>query len=137
MEDGPVSLELDRTTPAWPAKRRVAAYTFRILYNGIDAGVIALRLGYNEHLYYVGHVGYQVYPKYRGRGIATAACRLIVNVAKEHKMPFLAITNDVRNTASVRVCEKLGATKRRTVLLPPEVADELDQSVTNIFFYEL
>lgn len=137
LEDGPVSLELDRTTPAWPAKRQAAAYTFRILYNGRDSGVIALRLGYTEKLYYVGHVGYQVYPKYRGRGVATAACRLIGNVAREHKMPFLAITNDVRNAASVRVCEKLGATKRRTVLLPPEVADELDQYVTNIFFYEL
>ena len=136
LEEGPVSLVLERTTPAFPERGLVPAYAYRILHNGRDAGIISLRLGYNAHLYYVGHLGYRVYKGFRGRGIAGIACRLIGEVAKRHEMPFLAITNDVRNAASIRVCEKLGAEKKRTLLLPPDQAVNLDQNVTNVYYFK-
>ena len=136
LEEGPISLVLERTTPAYPERGLVPAYTYRILHDGRDAGIISLRLGYNEHLYYVGHIGYRVYPGFRGRGIAPVACRLIAKVAKRHKMPLLSITNDVRNAASVRVCEKLGAEKKRTLLLPADEAVNLEQNVTNVYYFE-
>ncbi|MPN53901.1 hypothetical protein SDC9_201569 [bioreactor metagenome] len=81
-------------------------------------GVLGLRIGYTEGLYYGGQIGYAVDEPHRGNGYAAAACRLVLPVAKAHGMTKLLITNDVNNFASRRVCEKLGLRFVRTALLP-------------------
>jgi predicted acetyltransferase len=55
---------------------------------------------------------------YAAHWATAVACRLLLPIAKAHKMTKLLITNNHTNIASKRVCEKLGAQFLRTVQLP-------------------
>lgn len=80
-------------------------------------GNVTLRVGYNSDLVlYFGHVGYNVFPRVRGRHYAERACRLLLPLARLHGMDPLWITTDPENWASRKTCERLGAV----------FADELD-----------
>ena len=87
-------------------------------------GEINLRIGCSgfgpdlSSLYYGGQIGYSVDESYRGNGYAGRACRLFLPVAKAHGMAKLLITNNIANTASRRVCEKLGPLFVRAARLP-------------------
>ena len=72
-------------------------------------GHCSAKIGYNEILYYAGHVGFSVKEEFRGNGYATEAVNLIKKVFKLNKMSWIYITNNPDNNASVRVCEKVGA----------------------------
>ena len=109
LTDGNVSLRTDRVCPADPVKRYVSAYHFEIMVNGQPVGKISLRIGYPDSLLYGGQIGYNVDETYRGHGYAGAACRLLFPVMRAHGMRSAIITNNVENTASRRVCEKIGA----------------------------
>ncbi|MCL2202791.1 MAG: GNAT family N-acetyltransferase [Defluviitaleaceae bacterium] len=107
-----------------PEKKHVPAYHFAICKGGEKIGNIGLRIGYgggprNQNLYYGGQIGYDIDEAHRGNGYAARACRLLIPVAQTHQMHTLLITNDITNPASMRVCEKLGATLIRTAPLPP------------------
>ena len=97
VEDGDVIVSVDVASPGMLPK------AFAHLIGKID-----LRIGYTPGLYVGGNIGYSVDEKYRGRGYAGRACRLLLPVMRYHQMKIALITNDVRNTASRRVCEKLG-----------------------------
>lgn len=103
---------------AIPEKNYVPAYIFEIRKNGERVGELGLRIGYTDGLYYGGQIGYSVDEKYRGNGYAGLACRLVIPVAKAHRMTKLLISNDINNTASRRVCEKLGLRHLRCARLP-------------------
>lgn len=111
-------------------------YRFDILLCGERIGEINLRIGYTEGLYWGGQLGYSVNTGHRGNGYAAAACRLALRVAKAHGMKKLLITNDIHNTASRRVCEKLGARYIRTARLP-ESTDLFAEGNRYINIYEL
>jgi len=106
---GDMWLECVAKTEAIPEKGWVPAYEFAIMVDGARAGELRLRIGYSEHLFYSGQVGFIVDGAYRGRGLAVRATRLIATVARWHGMQRLLITNDDGNHASYKVCEKLGA----------------------------
>jgi len=93
-----------------------------------------LRIGYTDGLYYGGQIGYDVHEEYRGHGYAGQACLLLAPVAKAHKMEKLLITNDIKNLASKRVCEKIGTRFIREARLP-EWSDlyKEGQRFSNIF----
>ena len=109
LTGGRVSLLADRLAPADPVKRYVPAYHFQIMADGQPVGKISLRIGYPDSLLYGGQIGYNVDEPYRGHGYAGAACRLLFPVMRTHGMRSAIITNNVENTASRRVCEKIGA----------------------------
>ncbi len=104
--------------PAIPEKKFVPAYQFAVCRGGEKIGEINLRIGYTDSLYYGGQIGYNIDEKYRGNGYAVTACRLVQPVAKAHGMKKLLITNIQTNTASRRVCEKLGARHVRLIRIP-------------------
>ena len=110
--------------PAIPEKKYVPAYDFAICKGSEKIGEINLRIGYGgfgpdeSSLYYGGQIGYGIDEQHRGNGYAVRACRLLLPVAKAHGMTKLLITNNITNTASRRVCEKLGLRFVRTVRLP-------------------
>ena len=104
--------------PAVPEKKFVPAYHFSICLGGEKIGDINLRIGYTDSLYYGGQIGYNIDEKFRGNGYAVTACRLLQPVAKAHGMSKLLITNIHTNTASRRVCEKLGARHVRLIRIP-------------------
>jgi len=118
LADGEIFLVCYEKYPANPEKKHVPSYQFLICKGGEKIGRINLRIGYTKGLYYGGQIGYEVDEAHRGQGYAVAACRLIAQVAKEHGMKKLLISNNYTNIASRRVCEKLGAKFVRLVKLP-------------------
>ena len=118
LTDGVVRLVCTEKKPGIPEKAWVPAYEFIVTAGGEKAGEINLRIGYTAGLYYGGQIGYNTAEAYRGRGYAGRACELAAVVAKAHCMTKLIITNEHTNTASRRVCEKLGARFIRTARLP-------------------
>lgn len=96
------------------------SYTFDILALPLRtvAGEIALRVGDNATLYYLGHIGYHVDAPYRGRHFAAEACGLLWPFARALGMGSLVITTDVDNTPSIRTCERAGCLYESTVNVP-------------------
>lgn len=72
-------------------------------------GHCSAKIGYNEILYYAGHIGFSVKEEHRGKGYAVEAVNLIRKVFKLNNMNWIYITNNPDNHASIRVCEKVGA----------------------------
>ena len=66
-----------------------------------------LRIGYNDNLYYGGHIGYNIDEVYRGHHYAAKACVLLFELAKEHGMEYLYITCDPNNWPSRKTLEYL------------------------------
>jgi len=143
LTDGTIFLVCMEKQPGNPEKNWVPGYELAICKAGEKIGRINLRIGYggglyNSNLYYGGQIGYDVDEPYRGNGYASAACKLLAPIAKAHKMTKLLITNNVTNTASRRVCEKLGARLVREVRLP-EWTDlyKEGQRFSNIFEWDI
>ena len=118
LTNGEISLICMEKYPGNPEKKHVPAYNFAVCKNNEKIGHANLRINYTEGLYYVGLVGYGIDEAHRGNGYAAEACKLMIPIAHAHKMSKLIITNNVTNTASRRVCEKLGAKLIRVARLP-------------------
>ena len=118
LSNGEVYLVCMEKQPGNTEENLVPGYEFVICKGGQKIGRINLRIGYSDRLYYGGQIGYDIDEAYRGNGYAGQACRLLLPVAKAHKMEKLLITNDIDNIASKRVCEKLGARLVRIAYLP-------------------
>ena len=119
--DGDLRLALAACTPAGDSPWGVPAYSFRMLNpRGEYLGRISLRVGWNEdRIRYAGQVGYAVEPAHRGHRYAERACRLIVPLAKRHRMASLWITCQPDNLASRRTVERLGAQPVGVIDVPP------------------
>lgn len=119
LTDGKIYIRLKETVEGDEERRWLPMYIYSIVNeDSKEVGEISLRVGYNEEVYFGGNIGFAVEEAYWGRGYAPRACRLIFRVARAHKMPMLAICNEYSNTRSMRVCEKLGMRRVRTVELP-------------------
>ena len=107
---GEVRLEIAAITQADEKTGYVPMYQFDIVRigDGAHAGRIDLRLGYVRNTYYGGNVGYRVGEEFRGNGYAGKATRLVFEVARAHRMPYLIITCDKDNLPSRRTLERLG-----------------------------
>ena len=91
LESNEIKLLLEKTTEADPVKNYVPAYHFLICdRQGTVMGHCALRIGYNDSLYY-----------------AAKACKLLFLLAKKHGMSYLYITCNPDNLPSRRICEYL------------------------------
>src|SRR5690606_29150198 len=76
----------------------------------VIAGGMGLRIGMSPDIVlYFGHVGYHVYPPYRGRHLAERAVRLILPLFCSHGLDPMWITTNPDNLPSRRTCERLGA----------------------------
>ena len=97
-------------------------YTFLMYPKGSRdyAGYVSLRIGESPTLYYLGHIGYRVEEKFRGRGYAARACRLIKPMLNRLMLSSVVITTNVENVASRRTCENLGCVLERIADVPPE-----------------
>ena len=118
LTDGDLALVCTKRSPAIPEKGWVPSYHFTMRANGQDVGSINLRIGMTLGLYYSGQIGYSVAEAHRGQGYAGRACRLLRPLMRHHGYREVLITNDYTNTASRRVCEKLGARLARVADVP-------------------
>jgi len=118
LADGEIHLICIKKNEAVPEKKYVPDYNFIICKDNEKIGTVNLRIGYTDQLYYSGQVGYAVDEAHRGHNYAVKATRLLAPIARAHGMTNLLITNNHTNTASRRVCEKLGAKLVRLARLP-------------------
>jgi predicted acetyltransferase len=115
---GPVTLPDGSTVARLPGR------TFWIWDEALDAfcGSINLRWprdGGPLPPHVLGHVGYAVVPWHRGRGVASAALRAVLAHARALGLPFVDVTCDVDNAASIKVIERAGGVRGEPFVKPP------------------
>ena len=116
-----IYLRLNKTAEADLEKGWSPYYDFTIcLPGGTEAGHCSFRVGYNERLYYGGHIGYTVFEPFRGRHYAGKACLLLFRLARMHGMQYIYITCTPENIASKKTCEYVGGVLEAVVDLPPD-----------------
>lgn len=120
LTNGEIDLKIVEKRPADKEKQFVPTYIYKITLHGQDEsiGKIDIRIGYNENLYYGGHIGYGIDEAHRGNSYAAKACMIIKQVAIAHGMDKIIITCNPDNIASRRTCEKAGLTLKEIVDLP-------------------
>ena len=120
--DGVIELHCYKHIYGNRIKKHVPYYIFSITPANQNKviGAIHLRLGFNDGIYYAGHIGYIIDEQYQNNGYATRACLLIKELAKKHGYNNILITTNPTNHASIRVCEKIGAKLIRVVNLPKD-----------------
>lgn len=113
-----VSLRISSIQGADEMKGFVPKYTFDIVRNsdGSAVGSIDLRLGYVRNLYFGGNIGYSVTEEFRGNGYAGKACKLVFEIARAHRMPYVIITCREDNIPSRKTLERLNGTLLETRL---------------------
>jgi len=121
LKSDEIFLKLNKIAEADPEKGWSPYYDFTIcLADGTEAGHCNFRLGYNEKLYYGGHIGYTVFEPYQGNHYAAKACLLLFGLARMHGMEYLYITCTPENAASRKTCERVGGVLEAIVDLPPD-----------------
>lgn len=91
--------------------------TFRwIVEDGYVLGGIALRHESAQNVEVLGHMGYGLRPSARGRGLAAAAIREMLCLAKARRMNRVLLTCFADNIASVRTIERCGGVLDRIVV---------------------
>lgn len=116
-----IRLSLKTTMEATENTQWCPIYIYAIYCAEIEVGEISLKPAYNPFTYYTGHVGFWIEEPHRLQGIATLACRTLIQLAKMHHMPFLHISHEEKNIASSGVCRKLKARFIRTTELPDTI----------------
>jgi predicted acetyltransferase len=90
--------------------------TFRwIVEDGEVLGGIALRHEPTQGAEALGHVGYGLRPSARGRGLAAAALREMLYLAKARNMDRVVLACFVDNVPSVKTIERCGGVLNRIV----------------------
>jgi len=119
LRNDELALVLEKTVDGSEEKDWVPAYHFAICNpSGVKMGSCQLRIGHSETLYYSGNIGYCIEPPYRGHHYAGKACRLLLELARRHRLGYLIITCNPDNYASQKTCEFLGAELLETSVLP-------------------
>lgn len=118
--DGELTLRFASASDADENTGHVPAYVFDMVrqQDGAVVGEIRLRLGYVRNVYYGGNVGYTVLEEHRGHGYAEKAVRLLFEIARMHRMPYLIITCEQTNDASRKTLEHLNGTLLETRIAP-------------------
>lgn len=113
-----VSLYNDKINLEQPNSGFNQFYRFDINADGNWVGFIHIWIGYSIRIHYCGQIGYGINEQYRKCGYATKACFALKPFLQKCGFMFVTITNDENNTASRRVCEKIGAKLLETIDTP-------------------
>lgn len=86
---------------------------------GSIVGGVSLRIGNTQEIQrYYGHFGYHVYPAWRGHHLAERSVRLLLPLARRHRLTTLWITCNPDNLPSRQTCIRLGGELVETVRVP-------------------
>lgn len=120
--DGEIALELVVKTSANKLKNWVASniYDIRRLEDKKIVGRCDIRFGMNADLYYMGNIGYAIYPPYRGQHYAAKATLLMFEIARQNKMKEIIITCNPDNYGSIKTCERVGCVLKEIVDVPKD-----------------
>ncbi len=123
LADGELELTLAAREPLNPTTGWVPTYRFDMRCDGRYAGSISLRIANTpEIVLYLGHIGYNVDVRFRGRRFAARSCRLIFPLAARHGIDPVWITCNPDNWASRRSCELAGGEMIEIIDVPPSNA---------------
>lgn len=137
LRNDELMLILEKAVPADPVKKWVPAYHFGIFSpDGNRMGKIDLRIGYDEKLFYGGHIGYTVDEPYRGHRYAAKACKMLFELAKKHGMEYLYITCVPENSASYRTCELAGGQFLGVYQLPEDNNMRTEEGKTEVCVFK-
>ncbi len=139
--DGEITLRISKITGADEKTGYVPMYRFNVirLSDGEKVGEIDLRLGYVRNTYYGGNIGYSVLEQHRGHAYAQKATKLVFEVARAHRMPYLIISCREKNLASRKTLEHLNGTLLDTGV-PPTYSALYQEGITEtgcIFRFDL
>lgn len=96
----------ERSDEELPEGRVPSSYRW-VLDDGRVVGTIAIRHALTPSLLAEGgHIGYAVGPRDRGRGVASAALALALDLAARRGIDLALLTCDVDNLASARTIER-------------------------------
>ena len=120
LRNAELELILNKQMPAKYEIFKVPAYYFKIYKTATkeEIGNIEIRIGSNEFTFYAGHIGYEIYPAFRGHHYAAKACELVKEVALLHHVDNLYICCLPVNIASNKTIIRLGAKFYGTYLVP-------------------
>ena len=115
------------------------SYDIRLKSNGRIVGNIDIRPVMSNYLYYLGQIGYNIYPEFRGNNYAYKACLLLFELAqKEYDLSELYITCSPDNAPSYKILSKLKGELLEIAEVPKE--HELycrNEKTKCIFHYDL
>ena len=119
--DSEIDLVLKEWEPANLEKGHVLSYHFWIVPHGSAGrvGALRFRVGTVEHLFFLGHIGYEVDPPFRGNHFAERACRIAAPLVMAHGLSSVILTCRPDNRASRRTIERLGAKLLGQFEVPP------------------
>lgn len=140
LESEEIKLVVNRLAEGNFEKNYVPAYHFNICdLNGNIMGYCDLRIGYNDNLYYGGHIGYGINEEYRGHHYAAKACKLLFELAKMHGMDYLYITCNPNNLPSRKTLEYLQGDFLGIVELPIDNDMRINEGETHkcIFKFDI
>ncbi len=110
LGDRQFGLTLLETFPACAQKRWVPYYHFAIVRHGKDIGHLNFRVANSRIITeYDGHIGYRIFPTFRGFGYAAKACETLRPLLRLHKFSSVILTCNPDNLASRHTIENLGA----------------------------
>ncbi len=136
LRNDEIILKLEKTVEGDPVRQWVPAYHFFICdREGTEMGACDLRIGYNESIYYGGHIGYRVQEEYRGHHYAGKACRLLFELARRHGMEYVIITCNPDNWPSRKTCEYAGGKLLEIVELPEDNLMRVEDGETEKCIY--
>ena len=121
LKDDEIFLGLIGTFEADIKRKWVPFYAFNIcLLEGTRVGVCNLKIDNSELTKYCGNIGYEIDEEFRGNKYSLKASKLLLNLAKKHNMPYVAINCEPDNPASNRICRLLGSEYTETIDIPEE-----------------
>lgn len=117
-----IDLVCIKKKPENKKERFLPTYVFKMVLHRTDmeVGHIDLRVGQNDRIFYGGNIGYGVNEEHRGHRYAAKACLLLRELALNHGMDHVIITNNPDNMPSRRTCEIIGAKLIEIVDLPED-----------------
>lgn len=120
LEDDEIRLFLLYTSKVDEPGGKVTSKVYDIIRKEDEkvVGRCDIRFGPVSELYYLGNIGYAIYPPYRGHRYAAKATELMFEVAKRSKVKELIITCNPDNIPSRRTCEILGCELKAIVDVP-------------------
>ena len=122
MQDDTIKLTLAKLLPKGHkdmGEMPILFFNVRLL-DGTRIGHCDLRVGDSRQTEVLGHLGYEIYERYRGHHYAVRVCRLLMDYAKRAHMKHVEITCDIDIYPSIRTCELLGAQKLGMIAVPPD-----------------
>jgi len=139
LVDGELELILAEKKPAIKEKKYVPSYNFKLHNNATneDVGHINLRIGTEDELYYVGHIGYGVDEKYRGHHYASRGCKLIFDFVRRHGLQSVWLTCNPDNYASRRTIEIISGKLIEEVELPEDSEMRINRGETRKLRYKI